>query len=567
MKWKILSKKGAALALAVMLAVGSFAVSASEVLDGVSFTTATYGASNQGGSGDTNQGDTNQGDTDQGDTEAPEPTETPEVEAESVTLSQTVLTLKEGETAKLTATVKPDNAADKTVTWSTDNAAVATVAGGTVTAKAEGTATITVSTVNGKTAACAVTVKKNIVNPTGIRLSQTGLSLKAGQTAVLTATVAPENATDKTVAWTSDNTGVATVANGTVTAVANGTATITAATVNGKTATCTVTVTTDVESVTLDQTEAIVGKGTTLTLKAVINPSTASDKSLTWVSSNEKVATVDQNGTVTGVKAGTADITVKAANDKSAVCKVTVSSVTLNAKTVPLQVKKSTTALKATVSAKGDSVESWKSSNTKVVKVNSKGKLTATSKTGKATVTVTTKSGAKASCTVKVQKGKVTAKSISLSSTKMTLLKGKSATLTVTRNPISATEKITWSSSDKKVATVNSKGKVTAKKAGKATITAKTSNGKKATCKVTVKNATVKLVKTSGTVKVGQSLQIKIKSTFPKDDKVKSYKSSNKKVATVDKNGKVTGKKKGTAKITVTMKSGAKATFKVTVKK
>ena len=85
--------------------------------------------------------------------------------------------------------------------------------------------------------------------------------------------------------------------------------------------------------------------------------------------------------------------------------------------------------------------------------------------------------------------------------------------------------------------------------------------------KQTVKNATVKLAKTSGTVKVGKTLQIKIKSTFPKDDKVKSYKSSNKKVAIVDKNGKVTGKKKGTANITVTMKSGAKATFKVTVKK
>lgn len=559
MKFKFLSKKGMAILLSAVLALGSFAVSASGLDGGLTFSTEAVGASS-GVDGDSPVNPSNLSPV-----EPDNPT--PEVVAESVTLSQTSLTLKEGETAALTATVKPDNAVDKTVTWSTDNEAVATVADGTVTAKAEGTATITVSTVNGKTADCTVTVKKNIVNPTGISLSQTALSLKAGQTAVLTATVAPENATDKTVTWSSDNTNVATVANGTVTAIANGTATVTASTVNGKTATCTVTVTTDVESVTLDKTEAIVGKGATLTLTAAINPSNASDKSLTWVSSDEKVATVDQNGTITGVKAGTADITVKAANDKSAVCKVTVSQVTLNAKNVPLQVKKSTTALKATVSAKGDSVASWKSSNTKIVKVNSKGKLTATSKTGKATVTVTTKSGAKASCTVKVQKGKVTTKSISLSSKKLTLLKGKSATLTVTRNPISATEKITWSSSNKKIATVNSKGKVTAKKAGKATITAKTSNGKKATCKVTVKNATVKLTKTSGTVKVGKTLQIKIKSTFPKDDKVKSYKSSNKKVATVDKNGKVTGKKKGTANITVTMKSGAKATFKVTVKK
>lgn len=560
MKLKFLSKKGMAVLLSTVLALGSFAVSASGLDGGLTFQAEVVGASSVVNPDNSSPVDP--------DNSSPVVPDVPVViEAESVELSQTALILNEGETATLTATVKPDEAVDKSVTWSSDNTGVATVANGTVTAKAEGTATVTVATVNGKTAACVVTVKKNIVNPTGISLSQTSLSLKAGQTAVLTAKVAPDNATDKTVSWATSDANVATVANGTVTAIANGTATITAATVNGKTAACTVTVTTDVESVTLDKTEAIVGKGASLTLVAAINPSNASDKSLTWVSSNESIATVDQNGTVTGVKAGTADITVKAANDKSAVCKVTVSQVTLNAKTVPLQVKTSTSALKATVSAKGDSVASWTSSNTNIVKVNSKGKLTAAKKTGKATVTITTKSGAKASCTVKVQKGKVTTKSISLSSKKMTLLKGKSATLTVTRNPISATEKISWSTSNKKIATVNSKGKVTAKKAGTATITAKTSNGKKATCKVTVKNPTVKLAKTSGTVKVGKTVQIKIKSTFPENDTVKSYKSSNKKVATVDKNGKVTGKKKGTATITVTMKSGAKATFKVTVKK
>ena len=325
--------------------------------------------------------------------------------------------------------------------------------------------------------------------------------------------------------------------------------------------------TTEIEAagVKLSRSSATVGKGSTLTLAATVSPASATDKSLTWSSSNEKVATVDKNGKVTGIRKGTSTITVTTANGKTAKCKVTVSEVTLNVKTLPLQVKKSTTALEATVSAKGDSVKSWKSSDTKVATVTSKGKITA-KKTGTAKITVTTKSGAKATCTVKVQKGKVTTKSLSISEKKLTLQTKKSTTLTLERNPISATEKITWSSSNTKVATVNSKGKVTAKKAGKATITARTSNGKKVTCRVTVKSPKVTLKKTKASIGVGKTTAIQIKSTYPSKDTVKSYKSSNTKVAAVSKSGRVKGLKKGTATITVTMKSGAKAAFQVTVK-
>ena len=490
-----------------------------------------------------------------------------DVEVSSITLSETSLSLTAGDSATLTATVEPENATDKTVTWTSSNTDVATVENGTVKAVSAGSAVITAKA-GEKTAECTVTVKApepEIVEATGITLSRTALSLKAGASAALTATIAPANATDKTVTWTSSNTRVATVTNGTVKAVANGTATITAATKNGKRATCTVTVTTDTTGVKLSRTSATVGKGSTLSLTATVSPASASDTSLTWTSSNKKVATVDKNGKVKGIKKGTATITVKTANGQTAECKITVSEVTLNAKSFPLQVRKSTTALEATVSARGDSVKSWKSSNTKIVTVNSKGKITA-KKTGTAKITVTTKSGATATCTVKVQKAKVTTKSLTISKKKLTLQTKKSTTLTLERNPISATEKITWTSSNTKVATVNSKGKVTAKKAGTATITARTSNGKKVTCKVTVKAPKVTLKKTSANVKVGNTTAIQIKSTYPANDEVKSYKSSNKKVATVNKNGKVTGVKKGKATITVTMKSGAKATFKVTVK-
>ena len=161
---------------------------------------------------------------------------------------------------------------------------------------------------------------------------------------------------------------------------------------------------TEVTGVKLSRTSATVGKGSTLSLTATVSPASASDTSLTWTSSNNKVATVDKNGKVKGVKKGTATITVKTANGQTAECKITVSEVTLNVKSVTLKIKESTSVLKAVVSAKGDLVKSWKSSNTKIATVNSRGKITAKN-IGTAKITVTTKSGAMATCTVKVQEG------------------------------------------------------------------------------------------------------------------------------------------------------------------
>ena len=166
------------------------------------------------------------------------------VHVTGVSLDKTSLELTEGDTETLTATVEPSDATNKNVTWSTSDASIATVTDGVVTAVAPGTATITVTTENGnKTATCAVTVTAATVPVTGVTLNKTSTSLYVGDTETLTATVAPDNATDKTVTWTSSNPSVATVENGVVTAVSAGTATITVTTDDGtKTATCTVTV-------------------------------------------------------------------------------------------------------------------------------------------------------------------------------------------------------------------------------------------------------------------------------------------------------------------------------------
>ena len=181
--------------------------------------------------------------------EDPEPKPEPkpqEVAVTGVTLNQTTLSLTVDGTANLTATVSPSNATDKTVTWSSSNEAVATVNNGTVTAVAVGLANISAKA-GGKMATCSVTVTAKEIPVTGIALEPTSVTIEAGQTAVLTATVSPADATNATVTWSSSNESVATVDNGTVTAVAAGSATITA-TAGDKSATCTVTVTPDQET-------------------------------------------------------------------------------------------------------------------------------------------------------------------------------------------------------------------------------------------------------------------------------------------------------------------------------
>ena len=162
------------------------------------------------------------------------------VPATGITLNYSTLSLAVGGSVALTATLTPENATDAVV-WSSNNKEIAEVSNnGTVTAKALGTATIT-ATVGSYTATCEVTVA---VPVTGVTLDKETMNLTAGSTGTLTATITPENATNKNLTWTSDNEEVATVSDGVVTAVAAGTANITVTTDDGgKTATCVVTVT------------------------------------------------------------------------------------------------------------------------------------------------------------------------------------------------------------------------------------------------------------------------------------------------------------------------------------
>lgn len=166
-----------------------------------------------------------------------------DVAVESVSLNKTSLTLVEGNSESLTATVTPDNATNKTVTWSSSNTAVATVENGVVKAVGAGTATIT-ATAGEKSATCAVTVSAAYVPATAVQLSQETAEIRVGETLQLTATVKPDNATDKTVRWSSSNAEIATVdANGLVKGLKTGEVSISAITADNRGATCGVTVT------------------------------------------------------------------------------------------------------------------------------------------------------------------------------------------------------------------------------------------------------------------------------------------------------------------------------------
>ena len=167
-----------------------------------------------------------------------------EVHVTGVSVSPATLSLVEGTSDQLRATVTPSDAANKSVSWTSSATAIATVDNtGKVTAVSAGTATITVKTADGgKTATCAVTVTTKVIPVTGISIEEGATAeVEEGKTVALTAKVQPDNATDKTVTWTSSNKAIATVADGVVTGVAAGQAVITAK-AGDKEATCTVTV-------------------------------------------------------------------------------------------------------------------------------------------------------------------------------------------------------------------------------------------------------------------------------------------------------------------------------------
>lgn len=404
-----------------------------------------------------------------------------EIEVASIAISQPSAEMEIGETLSLKATVSPSNATYAEMTWTSTNPKVASVTtSGFVTAISEGNTTITVMA-GGKTASCLVTVSKGYVAVASISLNKTTLEMIEGDTEALTASVSPDDATDKTVTWTSSNEGVATVKDGVVTAVSQGEATVTAKAGN-QTASCKVTVSKkviDVESIELNRTELTIVEGESETLVATVKPENATDKTVSWSSADESIATVSESGVVTAIKDGETTITATSGT-KSASCKVVVQKKIIDVTSISLdknslELYEGTTAsLSATVLPENatDKTVTWNSSDASIATVVN-GEVTAV-KIGEATITAT--AGDKtASCKVTVKQHPIVA-SLALSETSINCFIDKDYSVTVTITPSDAQYSLEWSSSNTRVADVQGSGlsgKIHTKDFGESVITVK----------------------------------------------------------------------------------------------
>ncbi len=408
--------------------------------------------------------------------------------------------------------------------------------------------------------------------PETISLDQENLTLEAGETAQLTASVEPITSADKSVAWNSSVPSVASVdENGLITALSAGVTTITAKTVNGLQASCSVTVTAtpvivNPASIILDHETLSLEAGGKAQLTATVKPDDASDSSVTWNSSVPSVASVDENGLITALSAGVTTITAKTVNGLQASCSVTVTAtpvivnpakVTLNHETLTLEAggKAQLTASIEPNNAADTSV-TWSSSVPSVASVDAAGIVTAIA-AGETIITAKTQNGLQASCKITVsitlpdtdpvnQTKPIPVQKVAISG-KKTLTEGQKTTLKAVVAPANASQKaVSWKSSNPKVASINKEsGKITAKQAGKTIITASAADNSGVISKITVTVKPKKVTKLTVKVKKREAVVSFKKVSGIKKYTVRLYKGSKLiKTTTVKKTSKITINKK-----------------------
>lgn len=426
------------------------------------------------------------------------------------------------------------------------------------------------------------TAEVQIVIPVeGIYLNKNILSLEKGESSQLSASISPEDANTE-ILWSSSDTSVATVdENGNVMAVGKGVVTVTAK-ADMYTANCEVTVTVPLESIEIIGAVDIIKKGQTTQLEVVFNPTDTTDnKDITWSSSDTSIATVSANGTVTALKDGVVTITATVGT-KTDTYDITVQEIKLTAISMQETMmvhKGETDSLTVTYipsNTTDDTMVTWSSSDESVVTVDGNGTVYG-KKVGAAIVTA--KIGSLfAQCMVTVD---APLKEIVPNSSKLELTKNQTSLITYRFNPEDTTDEknVTFLSSDSSVVTVDTDGKVTAKKAGTATITLTGSNNISAVIEVTVKEISIDeivLDKESTIVEAGEtaSLQATIKpENNTDDDQTIIWSSSDETVATVEvdanDSSKVTIKatEGGTAVITAKAWNGTQATCTIKVPK
>lgn len=309
-------------------------------------------------------------------------------------------------------------------------------------------------------------------------------------------------------------------------------------------------------------------------LKATVSPDNATNNNVTWKSSNRNIATVDSKGKVKALKVGNAIITATSVDGSniSAQCKIKVeqrvTKIKLNKGIINLSKKGNTCTLKATVYPNNayNKYVNWTANNKKVATVDKNGKIKATTNKGTTYVNAIAKDGSKIRTRVLVVVGEKV-KKITLNKTSVTLNRGaKNRTFQLKKaikNKNATYKGVSWYSSNKNIATVNSTGKVTLKRRGKVVITVKAKDGSNtsARCTITVKQLVTKITfdkKNKYNVDYGKSITLKA-TVEPSDASIKTlkWKSSNSKVLTVNQKGKVTAKGLGSAVITVSATDGS----------
>lgn len=489
---------------------------------------------------------------------------TVDVPMQSFTVEPTEINIYTGQTQTITPAITPNDTNEtKTINWTTGAAGVATVSNGVITAVAPGTTTITAQT--GNNGAFEATVLVHVYDAiTSVQMSEASATLytndgEANKKKNLSVTVNPAGAgtvEDNEITWSSGNENVATVnQNGQVTAVANGTTTITATLGNGSTATCEITVKTKVTSFTVTSANPVtIEKGSTHTITTSIQPTTASDKEITWDTADPAKATVNSQGVVTAVDKGTVNITGTLPDGKQVVVqvivKISANSVTITEGDTYSINKSQTATLHATIDPQEstDTVR-WSSSDSSKVEVNeTTGVITAKAR-GTATITAT--AGTKTdTITVNVV---VPATSVTISDgNSLTINQGNTKTLTAVTTPDDCTETVTWTSSDDSKVSVNASGKITAVATGNATITA-TAGEYSDSIEITVILAATGIEINEGTsarIEKGQTKQLTTTITpAGSTDATVNWTSTNENVATVSSSGLVTAVGKGTATI------------------
>lgn len=424
----------------------------------------------------------------------------------SVTGVPVLTNMVKGNEKTWTVVVNPNDASNDDIIWTSSDEKVVTVAPdaynskvAVVTAVGGGEATVKATSADNDKAYSEGKVKV-VAGVEGITLDKTEMTIDTNmKNEKFTATVTPVTATDKTVVWTCVPSTVATIdaSTGVITPLTIGKAIVTATPVDqsGKpttgalkaTATLNVVNPIAVTGVSFKSATHTMDVKTTEKWTADIAPATATNKNVTWTTSNDKIATVDTLGNVTAVAAGKCDITVTTEDgSKSATCTLTVvtpaTGITLDKTKADVKTGETVT-LKATIAPADvtDKTVTWTSSDDKTATVKD-GVVTGV-KAGKATVTASTANGKTATCEVTVTSSVATG--IKLNKSDVAIELGKSETVTATVDPAAADQAVTWTTSDKAIATVVN-GKITGTGKGTATITAATANGKTATCVVTV---------------------------------------------------------------------------------